>query len=718
MLPQRSGSFLGKPDVSSKSLVMELVAVGLILAALLAIRLYALEADPPIGLSVSTDVYTDTPQYTLSAKQYVASGDINPYDDHRFVFFIKSSVTVMAIAIFKLFGVSMYSSNLVGLFFAFGAMFLFYLLVRKSSGPLAAVFYLIVIGLNYNLIFYGRLPFLEHAMTFFAFASVTVLAYWPGRVGYLAAGLLLAVGIFFGKVIGLVFLFPFACYLAYRFAFEQKQERLLKPGLFVAGFAAVTVFWLFFSYLPMREQVTGYLGEQALSLYGAPDGLKSFSGFIRKFVSFGEHSKLVQRMKPAGLLALVFLGMIFLRMLKVRSWKSGFDRFNGLHVFFAAMIVGFYGALMIWNYRPLRYQLVLIYPVCAAAAVILDRLWREWRSDPPERVPWAYLLLIYPLVLVPVYQFTQFWVEGGGERFHFSDYIMPTAMWAFLISMLIFILVSLYKRGLIPRIPLFGRAVVLILFVMILVKGVGDYQYWAERPSMSARDNSRDLGMLLSEGAVLSGPFAGELTLENDVGTVIHMFGVTEADPDLFKRFPITHLVLDQGNEDRARLDYPTVMDSATHILTYHIGVKKVRLFRIAGQTGNPTADAYRLSRFEQLQLEFTQESSGRRNELAVEFLQQYPDNISCYLLLAEAAEKDNVFPLAEAMYKKAVEFSPTNYNLNARLAKFCGDRLEESATRRYREQAVYYYEEAIKYAPTVTRLTESLNRIKDTKID
>ncbi len=573
--------------------------------------------------------------------------------------------------------------------------------------------FLILAGLNYNLIFYGRLPFLEHAMVFFAFASMVVLAYWPGKPGHFLAGLLLATGIVFGKVIGLVFLFPFVCYLAYRLFFEEGKGHWPRLGLFAVGFAAMTGFWLFFSYLPMQQQVTGYLGEQAFSLYGSPDGLKSFGGFVKKMVTFGEHSRLVQRMVPTALLGLVFIGMLFLRMLKRNSWREGFRDFNSLHIFFAALIIGFYGALMIWNYRPLRYQLVLIYPTCAAAAVVMHMLWRKWKSFEKETPPWGWLLPLYPLVLIPVCQFIQARVERGGETFHFSDYKYEAAIWALVLSLVIFILVALYKRGQIPRIPAVGKAIVVIVLLMVLVKGIGDYWYWTERPSMSARENSRDLGLLLSPGAVISGPFAGELTLENNFGTVIHMFGVSQADPDLFSKYPITHLVLDQANENRARQDYPQVMDSATHLLSYHIGLKNVRLFRIAGQTGNPTADAYRRSLFERLQLAFKEKSIQRRSELAVEFLRRYPDNRSCYLMLAEVAEKDSMYVLAEAMFKKAVEFSPTNYNLNARVAKFYNDRFDESADSSTREQAIRYYEEAVKFAPTVDRIRESLNRLK-----
>lgn len=702
MWPKRSGSFLKPVSKKIVRTAIEIVLALFLIAAAMVLRLNYLDADPPIGLSASADVYTDTPQYTLFAKQYIQTGEFNPYNDPRFVFFQKSAVTALSLLVFKLWGISTYTSNMVGLLFSMGAMLMFFLFVRKAFGTVAGLFFLFLIGLNYNLMFYGRLPFLEHAMAFFAFSSLVVLIYWPNRIGYLIAGVLLATSIFFCKVIGLVFLFPFVCYLIYRFKFEDSTDRWWRSGLFAVGFGAVFVVWLVVSYLPSQSQVTGYLGEQAISLYGAPDGLKSVEGFFMKLFSFGEQSKLMRRMKPAAILALVFSGMMVYRMIRKKSWKSGFADFNSGHIFVGAMIVAFYGALMIWNYRPLRYQLVIIYPVYAATASILFMLWRKWKAVEPERVPIGFLPVVFLLTMIPIYQFIKFWVAGGGEDFYYIDYFYVVASWALPISVAIFAAFAMYKRGRLPQVPVLGKVIVLTVFALVIFKGVGDYLYWAYRPSMSARDNSRDLGTLLSPGAVLSGPFAPQLTLENHIGAVIHMFGVSNPDPDLFTRFPITHLVLDKGNEELARRDYPSVMDSAAHLLTSHNGLKKVRLFRVAGHTGNPIADQYQISLFERLVEQFNEGKFDEGNALALEFLRRYPDNMSCYLLLAEAAEQDSVYQLAEAMFKKAVEFSPTNYNLNVRMAQFYKDRYKETGDQETLARFNRYFQAAKHLAPVM----------------
>ncbi|HKK19974.1 MAG TPA: hypothetical protein VJ983_00765, partial [candidate division Zixibacteria bacterium] len=159
--------------------------------------------------------------------------------------------------------------------------------------------------------------------------------------------------------------------------------------------------------------------------------------------------------------------------------------------------------------------------------------------------------------------------------------------------------------------------------------------------------------------------------------------------------------------------DYPDMMDSAVHVLTYHVGLKKVRLYRIAGRTGNPRADAYKLSLFETLQNQYRLDSTRFDKQLAIQFVKQNPDNMSGYLLLGEAADADNYYDLAETMFKKAVEFSPTNYNLNARLGKFYQDWYAEAHQAKLKEAGLFYYRQALKFAPSVGSIEAAVQELE-----
>jgi 4-amino-4-deoxy-L-arabinose transferase-like glycosyltransferase len=678
------------------------------------LRLYDLGSDPPLGLSVSDSVYTDHPQYTLFARNFVETGNFTPFNDYRFVFFLKSSVTLLALIIFNIFGVGLYQSNLVGFLFALGAVAAFYAFVRKIGGPWSALVFLLLLCLDYNLLFFGRLPFLENSLAFFAFLAAVVMVYWERPAGFAVAGVLLAIGIFFGKVIGLVFLFPFGCYLLYHLYHEDDKRSWLKPICFAAGFVATMVFWYFVSYAPAKAQVTSYIGEQAFSLYGAPEGFRSVDDFIWKMVTFGEKSKLFERMRTVALLGIAFLAFVGTQVTRKRFWQHGWPSLNAGKIFIAAMIVAFYGSLMIWNYRPLRYQLVLIYAFYAAAAFVLTTLVQRVGKIEFHRLTVPSYILMYVLVLIPVYQLYHGIAEAYGWEFSYDENKLMAAFLALIVYAMVLLGTFAVRKGELRLSQSGARAIVVVMLLAISIPGVLDYLYWFQRPTFTIAENAHDLGQVVNHNAVISGPYGPLLTLDSGQRTVIHMFGVSQADPELFKKLPITHLLLDRANEDLAREDYPAVMDSAEHILTYHVGLEKARLFLVAGHTGNPAADRYAPTDFEKAAIALRFNESGIGVQLLDRFLKAHPMNSSALELAASRAENNGAYDIAEAMLKKSVEMSPTNYNLYARIGIFYKDRYEETGDIRYKQQGLKYFEGALKYAPTVAKIARTYLALKE----
>ena len=171
------------------SKIIEFISVILLLVVISSIRSYKLDADPPIGLSLSTDIYTDHPNLTLYGKQKIIMDDMTPSGDNRFPLFRKSVITLFSYLSFKLFGTGLLGSNVVGFFFSFGSILLFYFIVRRIGGFLAGIFYLLLIGFNYNQIFYGRLTFQEHAMVFFGFMAILLVLYSKTKLVTVFAGM-------------------------------------------------------------------------------------------------------------------------------------------------------------------------------------------------------------------------------------------------------------------------------------------------------------------------------------------------------------------------------------------------------------------------------------------------------------------------------------------------------------------------------------------------
>lgn len=678
-------------------------------------RLYNLDADPPLGISISTGIYTDPPQYTLYAKNYVQAGELNPFHDPRFIFFINSSVTPVAIAVFSLFGVSIWSSNLVGVLFSLGALLCFYFFVRRISSPGIALLFLILAGINYNLMVFGRFSFLEHAMALFAFLAILLATYFRNLPAHLLAGIALGTAIFFGKVIGLVFLFPFACYYLYRLI--DDSERLPKLHWtrvvgFAGGLALVTVLWYVLSYQPFDEQVAGYLQEQSLSLYGSPEAFQSPDRFLHKFLSLGMDTKLTQRMILTGLAAIGFLGALFAG-LTARSRPLKDRWFNAGHIFIGAMIIAFWGSLMIWNYRPLRYQLVMIYPVMAGASMLVGMLWNRHAPIPSEKVSLWFYVLAYPLVLIGLFQLAAGLTVWQGYAWTYATLRYPTLILGVVVLLLVGL--TLHYKNVRHRLPTWIlRAVASAIVIFSVGFGVYEYGDWTRRMAFTSRDISREIGTIVSPEAVLSGPYAPLLTLENRLPAIIHMFGVSRPDPDFFKRYPITHLLVDQHNQDRAAEDYPSVMDSAMQLVAYYVGAKRVRFYAVAGHTGNRMADAYPASLIEKAILATNQGRTKEAERLAAWYLREYKENSTGYVFMAEIARQQGQWDEAEYMLKKAVEFSPTSYVLNARLGQFYKERFEEFGNPADKETGLELFRRAMFLAPSATSVAEDYHDLEE----
>lgn len=696
---------------------LEVIAVVAILSVILLVRGYQLGSDPPPGLSASTDAYTDPPQYTLFAKLFVQTGEFNPFNDYRLIFFLKSSVTYFATVVYSLFGVTLTTMGVIGLCFSLAALLLFFLFVRRLAGREAALLFLLLAGLNFNLVAYGRLPFLEHPMVAFVFAALVLVSYFKHPLIHLAAGLVFAVGVFFGKVMGIAFLAPFACYYAFRlFRDDHRFPRLTLPApiLFSAGFLVLMALWYSFAYHPFSEQVTGYLQEQSLSLYGAPEAFESVDMFLYKFVTFGADTELFSRMPLIGLLGAIVLAMIILTLTRRDFWTGAPTWLNAGHIFIAATIVAFYCGLMIWNYRPLRYQLVLIYPFCAFAAVALVSFWQGYARQSEQKYRWWAYAILYPLVAVTLYQVGAAWLTLYDTNLYYKDirwYLYPVA--ALVVAGLMLGNKYLPRREVkTRRVRLLPKIATVVVLAGSLTFSLIAYARWVPLMSFTARDMSLELDQLLSPEAVLSGPFGPLLTMQNDLPAIIHMFGVSSPDPDLFRKFPITHLLLDEGNESQAREDYPEMMNQALHIATYRVGRVKVKLLKIAGHTGNRRADAYPLSLMERAIMQSNLGNTKEALALAAQYGQLNQDNLTCNLFLAEQAELAEMWPNAEFLFKKAVEFSPTSYVLYARLGKFYASRFDALGNREDKQLGLAAYENALALAPDVYQIRADYNEL------
>ncbi len=693
------------------------IAVVLLLVLVAGLRLWNLESDPPLRLSHSNDVYSDGALYTYYGREFVKTGSFNPNEDERFGIFLKSTVTPVAIAVFSVFGIGIWQNNLVGVLYALGALFCFYLFVRKIAGVTASLWFLLLSGLAYNLIFFGRQPFLEHAMAFWAFLSLVVVTYTRSWWAFVAAGLFLGSSALFSKIHGLIFLFPFACLLTWRTLFDDVRLAKIhwsRAVWFTVGYFGAGVAWFFITYLPAPSQITSFFQENTLELHGAPGGLKSLSDFVEKLLTFGFDTNLFPRMVLIGILGAVFFGAVVYQLCRRETYRGSMNFGNGGFVFIAATMLAFHGSLMIWNYRPLRYQLILIYPFCAAAAILLSKLWEGIAQPRREKIPILFWPLCAGVAVIPAYQ-----MFAGSSKVITANWWADVAKIAVplsapLIAVVVGLLILVVKRHQFRTAVPVTRVLAVLLTVGCIFYGANGYVQWAIRPTQTIRDVNRDLAFNVGEGSLVTGPYAQTLTLENNLPSLIHMFGTAVPDSLFFRKYPVTHLLLDDGNIGRMFEDYPVVMNEHQHIYTYFIGENKVRLINVAGSTGNPAVAMYQMTPLERAVIGFRNNDGALAWPAIIEFEKQHPKSLAGHFLLFEMSNVTEQWDEAEKALKKAVEFSPTSYVLNARLGRFYRDRARALGDSELRARAARYYEEAVRLAPTAERTVEEFLKFKD----
>ena len=279
-------------------------------------------------------------------------------------------------------------------------------------------------------------------------------------------------------------------------------------------------------------------------------------------------------MPIVGILALSFIGFFFFQFIKKKPFLSKTSSWHPGEIFVVTLIIAFFLSLMIWNYRPLRYQIILIYAACGAAALLLKHIALSNQTDRDKHIPYFAAPFIFCLMYPVVFQLYGTFVVDSATSFYWDTQKYITAAIAILLNLIIFLTVSFYKKYEFHFPAYIRNACIIIAVGGAGIISIPDYISWDERPTFTTRDNSIDFNLLLSKNAVISGPYAAALNLETDYVTIIHMFGVSQADPELFRKYPITHLLLDSGNEEKAKEDYPQIMDSARHLMTYHLGLQ------------------------------------------------------------------------------------------------------------------------------------------------
>ena len=398
------------------------------------LRCFYLSSDPPSTLSWSQDLSTDPPHYTTYARNKVLWGSWDLYGNVRYVFFLKSATSLLSFFFYKFLGVGRWQANLVSVSLGVLTLIFLYMSLARLKNKLVGLLGTFFLAVNYIFLMYNRSPFMENAMIFFI---VLGFYFWTCQnrkpLFWFLSGASLGISIFFGKMIAL-FLVPIFFGLVLLELWRDRSQKKLKKNLFpslsfLGGVLGVSLFWLFFSYLPATRQVAGYMSEITTGLYGKPQGLSSVSGFLSSLFSFGGVTGVFYN-TPVGtdfffripalfVLASFFMLFYFAFNFKWNDLSDSTKSLPKFEFFFVFWLIFGVLALMPWNYRPLRYQVSLIPPLCVLAAFGLVRFLDPQTKKENKINKWFWIFFV-PLASWMIFNLISFLLKIEGSTANFS----------------------------------------------------------------------------------------------------------------------------------------------------------------------------------------------------------------------------------------------------------------------------------------------------------
>jgi tetratricopeptide (TPR) repeat protein/4-amino-4-deoxy-L-arabinose transferase-like glycosyltransferase len=619
-----------------------------IIAAAVILRFYKLAIDPPLFFTGSgQDLLTDPYNVTHFARNKALFGNWDIFDYPRWIAFKYSLSSLSSYLFFIIGGVSRVTANLSAVFLNLGGIVLFLLGLKRSSRTVIIISALLLLT-NMTLLVYGRYPFLENGLIFLCgLLFFLFMRYYPRNWVLFLSGALISLCALMGKMFGLVMIIPLA------FSIWNDNRELFWGRLWriMLSFAISFPFLMLLLYGGNIHTFYNYVAEQTLGMYGTPIVLSSPTGLFEQMVTFGGDSRLFYF--TPFLLLLLFIAIALLILRPDGSWKT--LRENRALMFNIGWLAGGYLLLMLFNYRPMRYQLFLLLPVSGVVASLISYPFNGKAGTKFRPLRFIFLFLLCWHLC------TQLAMISMITR----DISKPTiaVIWYYLIPGLILSGIIFIFRN--QFIKIIGRRH--IIYSVLVGLCVISQSYWIYTWFRGATYNLQQAGQgldeIVSERAVIIGPYSQALTIDNRLKSFIYMFGLARKESDLFQRFPFTHLATDMTNWNRAVKDYPVLRD-APQVARYWIRDVQINIVKVDELTGADRAIPYRPTEYEIASVFYSSNKLDSAGYYAERFGRIYPRSKSGYELMAGIAFRANNFDRGFAILDDLVKLYPFDASL------------------------------------------------------
>lgn len=565
--------------VSKYSLPLVLV----IMLGALALRASDLKADPHLdqreGVAWSFGPYTDEGLDSYSARNMVLYGSWRV--DDLFPLVVYPLVNYLTALIFKLFGMGFVQVKLLSLLASVASVFVIYMLVKEDAGPLAGLVAGLAFATCFPLTMYGRLGLVEPVEILFLLLAGLCYVRGLRRPPLMGlAGLLAASAILLVKA-SAAFIAPTLIAALVWELFSARKDRasvrvmLRGIGWGLAGTAAALVIWLVIVFLPHHADYFQYVLRHSLeSPAGHPHG---FVEYLVSTFTVGYWTDLVPRLPWVA-------GLGFVTLPVLAAGRRPALRYLGLWLTLALLMLGY------MNYRPDRYELVLLPTLIAGFAVALARIIETGallpRLKPTIVKTGLYILWLWMLVTQLGFYTHGFW--GKLQPRTDAGLITLTLIMAAVAGVICYVVARVARNGVNLR-PLAIRAAIVVALLGLAVRlDLVQYFRWFGTRTHVMIESGADLDRSLPEGAVLAGNWAPALLIGSRHRAVALTDWANADDP--VGRFGATYMVTIANGFDFklfSRL-YPDMMQKAVVFRQYEVRGARLLVYELPKRDVQP----------------------------------------------------------------------------------------------------------------------------------
>ena len=634
-----------------------------------------LDVDPPMYFSgFGQSLSTDPAQYVYHARNAILFDDWDPFDYARWTVYQHSLTSLVGYIWLSITEPSLANGNAVGLILSLGGLLLLALVFWRRHSPWTVAALVLMFGMNGVLTVYGRLSYLENGVIFLGALTFLIFIFWGKQSwGIALAGAAAAAAMLLGKLFGALFL-PILLLAIWSEATEDRWRRIIFA---VGGFVAATAALVLVLYPGNWSAAFGYVAEQSYGLRGFPDALTSPLLFIEKLVTYGVVNRIYERSPD-----LLFM-MVVSSVLLAFYWGRG-GRLRDLP---RTAIYSFWWIIICWvglmalNYSPLRYSLTYLPAIIILSLSLLD--WLINKGESMERP-------VKPIAFIPV--LLVLWVVAANFIGHlFLRHVQPAPIgqmtwFGLIVAAALTTAWFLFNQKTSYRIE---RTAGIVAAAVIIALSIGVQTVFqsgiSEVRNYNIKEASQDIGRILGDDAVISGPYGAMLGMENDLKTFIHLFGVASVDTALFERYPVTHIAAEQNNWQLAMRDYPVLKDVGP-IASYWIRDIEVGIYPIYDRFDNPEANAYQPSLYEQAVVMYQQELTDSAFVLIERFEAKEPlTKTAGPLYLNKLYDEDRGREVVTYLRRLAGRY-PTDFGIQVR----CGQLLQILGMTNMRQDFIF----------------------------